>query len=216
MTILAVINNFDYDCKWVRKLPFPFEMLSNHSLKWGEATNCCYDIVNYLRYIIQNYDNLSDITWFFHGHEFAWHQGKKSILEYIQNIKYDRDYFNISPIRNDYFYGVNPKGFDGYDFHKNVINRIADRLNYFEPLRNLKKHKIITKFNAQFYVKKELILKHSKLFYQTLLDIIYEYRNLSAEHSMHCTYVFERLWGYIFTGKLIDDSNDKITTCRIV
>lgn len=211
MDILAVINNYNYDCEWTTKLPFPFEMLSNHSLQNGEATNACFDIVNYLRYIIQNYNDLHDITWFFHGHEYGWHHFGKSILEIIKDIDYSKDYYNISQIRNDYFYGINESLDNDTRFHRKVIQKLYEKSNYFFPILNLQKNTIITKFNAEFYIKKELILKHSLKFYKDLLDVIYDFRKESVSDAGNCTFVFERLWGYIFTGRLIDDSSNKIT-----
>ena len=207
MDIIAVINNYNYNCSWVNKLPFPFEMLSNHSLEKGEATNCCYDIVNYLRYIIQNYNDLHDITWFFHGHEYGWHHFGKSIIELIKDIKYDKDYWNISPVRNDYFYGINEKLKEDTEFHHSVIRKLFDKDSYFKPILNLQPTQLITKFNAQFYIKKELIRKHPIQFYKDCLDVIYDYRKISPDASFGVTYVFERLWSFIFTGKMVEEGN---------
>ena len=207
MDIFAVINNYNYDCSWVTRLPFQFEMMSNHGLKPGEATNFCYDTVNYLRYIIQNYDDLHDITWFFHGHEYGWHYKGYSLLYLIKDIKYDKDYHNISFVRNDYYFGITQFGYDYCVFHQNVIQKLHDKTGYFEPLLKIQTGTVVTKFNSEFYVKKECIRRHPVDFYQKLLDVIDEIREESIEDASKCVYVFERLWNYIFTGNLIEEGN---------
>ena len=83
----------------------------------------------------------------------------------------------------------------------------------FKPVLNIRPGLIIIRFNAQFYVKKNNILYHNIKFYKDLLDIIYEYRSINKDYAMNCTYVFERLLGFIFTRQLIDiyDKNYPIT-----
>ena len=124
----------------------------------------------YLKYIIDNYDELTDYTFFIHDEEYAWHHTGSII-----------DKFNEAVISNEKYYNINDK------CHWNRRNLI-DNNTYQELLKwynmFIEKYIPISKVpnnsdfiynylgSAQFLVHKDLIRNLPKEFYKNIYDWI--------------------------------------------
>ena len=50
----------------------------------------------YLKYIVDNYDNLADFTFFTHDEEFAWHHSGSIIDRFDEAVMSNKLYYNIN------------------------------------------------------------------------------------------------------------------------
>jgi hypothetical protein len=120
----------------------------------------------YLKYIIDNYDNLTDYTFFIHDEEYSWHH-KGSIEErFLEAVESKELYFNI----NNYFFApyehiLEKKLF--MEFYDTFIEHYIP----FEKLPN-KDWLIGHKGSAQFLVHKSLITYYPHCFYNDIYNWI--------------------------------------------
>ena len=194
--VRVVIAHYNEDLSWVNNLKYPFWIISKHSLPLETIPNKGNEVSSYLEYIIKNYHELTDITFFVHGHRTAWHNGP-NIDEFINEVDFNLDYFNVNSIhspRSDmYLAGLNETERAYLDPYKEIIEKEI----------KIKIHSDKIKFRAAacFYVKKEAILRHDlsvyKNWYAWLMDM--------KEPSGISSRVFEYCWHIIFTGKHIDN-----------
>lgn len=148
----------------------------------------------YLKYIIDNYDNLGDKNLFIHGHRMAYHQSCDMDF-IINNLKWDLDsYFSIN--RRDWYFdeGVNNTHHaDNYNCMKsNWGNIFGNNLAFPESFHHYS--------CAQFQVDKELILSNSKQFYEHLFNWL---MNTNMPNYWNAR-IFEHTWHYIFTKNPIE------------
>jgi len=126
----------------------------------------------YIYHIIENYDNLSDLTFFTQGNPFDHCQDfKEKIKLFIQT----------------WYSNTHDCDITGAPEHNGLnIKEIADELEL-----NIDDN-ITFKSGSIFSIYKDEILKHDKSYYINMLNVIKKYK-LSP-------WVIERLWGYIFNN----------------
>jgi UDP-galactopyranose mutase len=188
-----VVARYNENLDWLKDYLFITKIYN----KGNDEINNSYKIKNvgreshtYLYHIIQNYDNLADITFFTQG-KFDDHTNL--------NIPYylDCNGFKCGPISN--YLNIDKEGImihhgkwkdelDTGKIRKAKLNFIDWWNKYInKPLNN---------FNyvpgAIFSVKKENILKHSKEYYIELIEQIDDHVNPEEGHY------FERCWKYMF------------------
>ena len=195
-SVRVVIAHYNEDLSWANNLKYPFWIISKHSLPLETLPNKGNEVSSYLEYIIKNYHELTDVTVFTHGHRNSWHNGP-NIDEYINEIDFNLDYFNINCIHCDrcdmYLADLGDQEKAYLDPHKEII----------ENGINIKIHSDKIKFRAAacFYVKKEAILRHDLSVYKNWYSWIMDMKEPSGISSR----VFEYCWHIIFTGKHIDN-----------
>jgi hypothetical protein len=147
----------------------------------------------YLTHIINNYDNLADITVFCQGNPFD-HQA-----DFINNINHEifkliknNDFYNFcdtvpaeKKIANFPSWKLGHVNINMYEFVKKLYDNSYDK-SYEDT------DMITYGSGAQFFVNKNKILKHSKAFYLNAKKLV-DYSINPAEG-----YCFERSWHYIF------------------
>lgn len=186
MSVEVVIAHYNEDLSWVTNLKYPFTIISNHGIPAGQFPNKGNEASSYIKYIITHYNCLSDYTVFLHGHRTAWHNYNKTADDIVNNLIFDKKYYNIK--------------LDGYI---DILGPNEQKLvpNYSEEFELLiRKRIILDKINyyacAQFYVHKDLILRHTLNQYKYIYDWIKDVKLNSFDTGQ----VFEVLWNLIFTG----------------
>lgn len=140
----------------------------------------------YLYHIINNYNNLNDITIFLQGDPFPHCRNLYSIVDNIHNMNYDILPFNNIIVENEQ--SINRK-------HK-ILHPYGLFLAYFmDLLFGIKMdidQTVTVTYGAQFACTKQTILNRPREFYEFLLKFV------SYDTNPIESYIFERLWLYIF------------------
>ncbi len=200
--LVIVSNHWKEDLEWLKKSVWPVIIYSKNpdSPYYKGQPNIGNEATAYLKYIIDNYDNLPEYVAFIHGHETAWHQG--NILDLINRAKineYEYISLNLHPLDR--------KDTSHYITNKN-IETVWDK--YFKPYlhRDCPTH-IVHDCCAQFIVSKNRILKHSKdtysLWYSMFENEEKNLISLNNSKTFSSAAIFEFLWHIIFGEQDIED-----------
>jgi hypothetical protein len=193
-TVVLLISHFNESLSWLLNAhQYPF-IVASKTINDGSAIYCRKNVANeassYLEYIVKYYHNLPLYTVFLHGHDKDWHQfySKEFILK---NLDFEYDYFNINNILI----------FDGeYERFLLNSNNIWKTLFQYEFNIDEPPLELTNKCCAQFLVTKQNILKRPLVFYEKLLDFIYEKDDFIDEKKYHTimSYALEYTWHIIF------------------
>lgn len=193
--INIIIAHYNEDLSWTKNLRHPFCIISKNGVPDGSIPNRGREASSYLEYIIKNYNSLTDISIFIHGHRNSWHNS--DIDKYLNNKNiFPVDYYNInlisSPRNKEKLQFVPKENYYFLEKNKYIIEKeINQKINISE---------IQFRPAACFYVKKNVILKHSIEVYKNLFNWIMT----TDESSMISSRVFEYCWHIIFTGNHVD------------
>jgi len=159
----------------------------------------------YIKYIIDNYNNLSDKTLFLHGHKKAHHQEHTS--DYIiQNINWNiSDFFSVNRRHGYQELSSNVELSEGAFNHW-----LRDNWKVFENELKFPEDGLFFYSNAQFVVDKKLILQYDIDFWIRLYDWI----TTTELSNIISSRIFEYVWHYIFTKKTKENIVDDIFTKR--
>lgn len=143
----------------------------------------------YYKHIVDNYDNLDEHIIFLQGNPF---DHSPHLINKIKNLNYDEEFTYISEII--FTTNLDEQISRYYDCCKD-IKKIYTKLFNIEP----KNHQFIFfGAGAQFMVSKNLILKHSKEYYEEIVKMLHYSSNPVEGYSI------ERLHFHIFMGHDID------------
>ena len=105
-SLVIVTTHYNEDLEWLKKSKYPVVLCDKPGAKSSSFIpdkKCTIDVnkgqeaSSYLKYIIENYDNLPERIAFIHGHEESYHQKyPKHILEAIDDARTDLDFVSIS------------------------------------------------------------------------------------------------------------------------
>jgi hypothetical protein len=194
-SVRVIIAHYNEDLSWVNNLKYPFWIISKHSLPLETIPNKGNEVSSYLEYIIKNYENLTDVSIFIHGHRSSWHNVDVDV--FINNEElYNNDYYNInlicSPRNGESLWALSEEAVGYLEKNKHIIEKEINKT--INPLE------IKYRPCACFYVKKQTILKYSLQSYKNW----YEWIMTTKEPSSISSRVFEYCWHIIFTGNHID------------
>ena len=172
--INCVVSRYKKNVDWVYKLKnihkfyiYDKEMPEN---EYNIPVNKGNEASVYLKYIIDNYDNLSEFTFFIHDDEYAWHHSGSIIDKFNEAIKSNRLYYNINDkcinSMNDVLRCCNNSNWTN-EF-KNWYN---ERIEIYVPFNTLDLNKA-NRNSAQFLVHKSLITNLPLEFYEKLYNWI--------------------------------------------
>jgi hypothetical protein len=192
MEIVTVGYNHDLD--WLDRTGLPINVGKKkgcHDIKWPkkytvyELENVGLDALPLLTYIVDRYDTLPDRVVHLHGHFHNHHHRIGDVVPFIMDPP-DADYIGLNG-------NLRIMHID-WDVHwrQNYKTReMAKIVLGYDP------GNCIMAFdgNAQFIVKKELILRHSKEHYQRLIEFVSD-PNTVLE-------ALDELWYMFFSGKTI-------------
>lgn len=174
MVINCVVARYKKNVDWVYKL----DNIANIFIYDKETPKNQYNIpINkgneasvYLKYIIDNYESLSDFTFFTHDEEYCWHHQGSIIDKYneaVEEIKKGKLYYNIndasvlgSIISNKWY--------------TDILIWYNEFIEKYIPMSRLPKKDWTVGYrgSAQFLVHKSLITKLPKKFYEDLYNWI--------------------------------------------
>ena len=126
----------------------------------------------YLKYIIDNYEKLTDYTFFIHDEEYSWHHHGSIEERFIEAVKSNKLFFNINHVTfGSYANSIAEK----VELMK-WLNKYIEPYIPFDKLPN-KDWFIGNKGCAQFLVHKSRIKNLPLKFYQDIYDWILNFPN---------------------------------------
>jgi hypothetical protein len=165
-----VCANYNRDVSFMDDFPY----LKKVILKGKDVENIGQECTSYLRYIIDNYDNLPDVVIFIHDENESWHhEGKLTeiipplVNEFIEmNMNYLE--FNSLIYKDCHFI---PKLYFGMINNTDLWENVFQKYLGYE---NITDYTALSyqRSSAQFMVSKKYIQKNPKEFYQALFDWI--------------------------------------------
>ena len=184
-----VTSHFKEDLTWLKKAKWPVVVIDHHgsSPPAIPATtvipNLGREASSYLKYIVDNYDNLPSHVAFIHGHEEAYHQKKGPILKLIET----------TPLTNDMYFTLNDYWL--HDLPDHLMHVIDNHWHIYEKwgLGPKPTNFPCTDFSAQFIVSRDRIHMHSKEFYEDM----YKY-SMTLVGNYFIGSFFEWTWHYLF------------------
>lgn len=194
--IKVIIAHYNEDLSWINDLRSSFQIISKKTIPEETVPNKGREASSYLEYIINNYESLTDISIFIHGHRTSWHNS--DVEKYINGkSKFLVEYYNInlisSPRNSEPLWSLNEQAIGFLEKNKYIIEK--------EINQNINPLNIKYRAASCFYVKKEAILRHKLKSYKNW----YEWIMSSKEPSGISSRVFEYCWHIIFTGNHVDN-----------
>lgn len=178
----VIVHHYNEDLTWLKNINYPYTIYSRTQKNQENVNFLDHDkgveAFAYLKFIIDNYDNLPENMIFVHAHRISWHQD-----DYIDNIinKLDlsEDFLNFNNCNIIPFEKNEPETVEEHYYHR-LNCRSQFRRSYklwFEDIWNELFHneiilpeKIECKAAAQFLVNKKNVLKRSKAFYINIVN----------------------------------------------
>lgn len=212
MSLVIVASHWKEDLEWLKKSKFPVILVDKIDSDpcWIKPSyivekNTGKEVPSYLKYIIENYDNLPERMAFIHGHETAVHQCfSRHILECIENANEKYDFVSLNNVARFYHF-VNET-----DKRYSQIEDLWDIYEFPYP-RPPRGAQILATPHGQFVVSKKAVLRNPKSLYQKWYDVIINTDGgrypVGTPEQHYTTYVpetfFELLWHFIFGEPLI-------------
>jgi hypothetical protein len=142
----------------------------------------------YLKYIIDNYDKLTDFTFFIHDENYSWHHHGTIEEQFIRAVETKKLYFNINHFR----WEVGFSHINDYD-RKNFFIWYEKYIEPYIPINKLPNKDWIVGYNgcAQFLVHKSIIQILPIKFYEDIYNWIL---TLSFEEGKMAGYFLEWSW----------------------
>jgi hypothetical protein len=169
--INCVTSRYNKNVDWVYKLPninkiyiYDKETPEN---EYNIPVNKGNEASVYLKYIVDNYENLADFTFFTHDDEYTWHHFGSII-----------DKFNEAVASNKLYYNINDNCFLGSilsnSWYDDILNWYNTYIEKYIPMNSLpnKDWTQDQRGSAQFLVHKSLIRKLPIEFYEDLYNWI--------------------------------------------
>jgi hypothetical protein len=192
--IKILIAHYNEDLIWTKNLKYNYTIISKNGIKYETIPNKGNEASSYLQYIIENYNNLANYTFFIHGHRNSWHH-KENIDEKINNIIIKHDYYNLNDQNITTTFELSQREHNEYKIIIQLIPILENILN-----KKIDFEKIKYRSCAQFYVSEKNILLNDINVYKKLYEFIMN-TNISSYFTSR---LFEYTWHFIFTHNLED------------
>jgi hypothetical protein len=192
----CVTSRYNKNVDWVYKLKninkFYIYDKENPKNEYNVPVNKGQEASVYLKYIIDNYDNLGDFTFFTHDDEYAWHHSGSMIKRFneaIVQINKGKLYFNIndrcilgSIISNEWY--------------NDILIWYNTYIEKYIPISSLpnKDWTLGYRGSAQFIVHKSLITKLPLEFYTNLYDWITTTDMSNYQTSRYLEWTWHIFW----------------------
>ena len=210
-----IISNYNKNLCWLKKIEKTVDkiyvydhdtiiennnfILNNELYNYEQIINKGCESSAYLKYIIDNYDNLPNKIILMHDTEYSWHH-TGSIIDLINNnINSNALYINL----NNYVWGhvnTNEEGhidqFRVGDNYYNLYNILLKK--YFGDIRDYGNFLSGYTGCSQFILNKYCILKNEKQLYIDLYNYCISDNVLDGYYSGGFGYFMEYTWNIIF------------------
>jgi len=200
MSLTIVTSHWKEDLTWLLKAKFPVVLIDKEGadpspfVPQHVIPNLGRECTSYLKYIIENYDNLPEAIAFIHGHETSSHQQhERPLLEVIEGINWEK--YGFVPINNMHY----PSSFE--DSENIRLFTFFDQLCI--PLRRGERPweggPMIHELGGQFVVRRDKILENPKMLYEGWYYIFMNTPGFDVEFS----YILERSWHVVFGEEMV-------------
>lgn len=195
MKKIIVVAHYNEDIEWLDNIDIEKIIYSktNKNFKYIDK-NKGQEVICYLKYIIDHYDNLPEKILFIHAHKNSQHQDFDTD-KIIPVLKWElADFFSIN--KRSWYQEISKNlhldehAYDGW---------LKENWNIFEIYIPFPE-KLKFYSGAQFVVNKSLILQYPKKFWTSLYDWISE----TPISNYISSRIFEYTWHYIFTKNPIE------------
>jgi hypothetical protein len=192
MVLHIVTGHWKEDLEWLKQSKWPVVLIDKEGADPSWITpqhvipNNGQEVSSYLKYIIENYDNLPDHVAFIHGHENAWHQcHDRPLLDVIDGAKINE--YGFIPLNNW------TRTYEFANEEKDYM-KIEDMWTEYEfPFKRPPKFfEMECPLGAQFIVARDRILRNPKILYQKW------YEKIQVDDKVRSTTFFELVWHIIF------------------
>jgi hypothetical protein len=180
MKVVAVIAKYKENIDWVSSLNCESIVYD----KSKDIPNIGREAETYIRYIINNYNNLPDYVLFLQGNPFDHLDGMN--IGSLNNL--------IKKLNDEEIIYLN-------GHHSEQYNLVTRTRQSFEMLfKSQLPSSFIFTPGAQYIVKKENILCRPKSFYEIIHSVMLKNDNKTLAHTncLVCPWTIERIWPYIF------------------
>jgi hypothetical protein len=184
-----ITNGVDKNCLDVNVMIYDKENPNN---PYNVPLNRGNEASAYLKYIIDNYDRLTEYTFFIHDEEYAWHHSGSILDKYKEAIASGKDYYNINN-RCEWKSSNMIKP----DMYKNLLKWYDQYIEKYIPLAKVPhNHDFIFSHRgaAQFLVKRDLIRNLPKEFYENLYNWILTTDIPSKTTGYYLEYTWHIFW----------------------
>lgn len=172
--INCVISRYNKNVEWI--YDFNSDNINNIFIYDKETPENLHNIsankgneaTVYLKYIIDNYENLSDFTFFVHDEEYSWHHSGSIIDKYNEAVK--------EIMGGKLYYNINDRCILGSivtnEWYDEILCWYNEYIEKYIPINSLpnKDWTVGYRGSAQFIVHKSLILNLPKKFYEDLYN----------------------------------------------
>ena len=202
MKTAVVVAHYNENLDWCTSLQNEYNIViySKTDRKYNFIDiNKGQEVAMYIKYFIDNYNNLPDKILFLHGHQMAYHQDHTS--DYIiKNVNWDlNDYFSVG--RRGHYEELSSSS----ENSEGAFNWVKDNWYIFQNKLEFPKDGLFFYPNGQFVVSKECITQYEQSFWFNL----YKWLLTTNIEDRITSRIFEYVWNYIFTKstheKIIDD-----------
>lgn len=206
MYMIIVTSHWNEDLTWLASSPWPVVLID----KEGAESTCFqaqHVIPNrgreasaYLKYIVENYENLPETVAFIHGHETSSHQ------------KHDRPLLDVIAGANVAKYGFVPinnmnRGGEFADHHCRLYtfwDALCLGTVVADGVMPYHRGPMVFDLGAQFVVRRDRILRNPKKLYEGWLHIMLTNPDFADELA----YILEETWHVIFGEPFINAPRD--------
>jgi hypothetical protein len=146
----------------------------------------------YLKYIIDNYEDLPDFNFFTHDDEYCWHHSGSIIDKYNEAL----DEINKGKL----YYNINDRCILGSivsnELYSDILSWYNDYIEKYIPMNSLpeKDWTVGYKGSAQFLVHKSLITNLPKQFYEDLYNWVITTDMENAKSSRFMEWTWHIFW----------------------
>jgi len=171
--INIVVSRYKKNTEWTQKLQkYNTNIMiydkENPENKYNIPKNIGNEASVYLKYIVDNYFDLTDYTFFIHDDEYSWHHTGSIEERFIEAVQSREKFYNIN---HYYFEPYSTAIHQKQPFHE-WYNKFVEPYIPFEKLPNKDDFLIGFKGCAQFLVHKDLILHLPFKFYSDIYNWI--------------------------------------------
>lgn len=191
--IIVASSHYKEDLNWVNFIKYPVQVYSK-TLKNKNFINFnkVQEVPAYLKYIIENYNNLPEYSVFIHGHLMSEHQSD-NIINIINSIDFTKDIINLN--REDWIQTISR----GDEFQDRKFSWIEenwkDLIGDYLPLPD----SLTFPSCAQFAIHKSKIIQYPIEFWKHLFN----WCEKTELDNFISSRIFEYIWYYIFSKQNI-------------
>jgi hypothetical protein len=203
MSLEIVTSHWKEDLTWLLKSPWPVNLIDKEGADPSPFVpkhiipNKGREVSAYMKYIIENYNNLPDYVAFIHGHEFSEHtHHDKSLLDIIGGANIHN--YHFIPLNNLF------KFYNFFQYGDDIIPFISFWFIFgFYDVDSPKLYSgVIAPMSAQFIVSREAIRRYNKSQWTQWYNLVSnEQQN---DYNLFAVF-FEHIWHMILAkGRYVD------------